>query len=216
MVVEATEVGVASKEGLLEQLLGAPEDFQLAEGRFLVLVTGVALGGKGVLTKRLKSIRGVTVVSTGDELRRRKQAKADGSLGAEEHVLHILQAILGSADSDCIVIDGAPRTLRQAETLKILAKRLGFTVVSVAVDVTDDNELFARLVIRAAEEGREDDGEEELRRRIQLWREMWPVIRDACRGYFGFIEEVDGKGDRPRILANFLWMLHRRGVLVRK
>jgi adenylate kinase len=76
------------------------------------------------------------------------------------------------------VLDGLPRTMAQAKAAYRMAKELGVTA-NVALHLkVDDAEVTRRLLARAVLEGRSDDTEEVIARRLALYHEVTSPIVD--------------------------------------
>jgi adenylate kinase len=76
------------------------------------------------------------------------------------------------------VLDGVPRNMEQARALYRIAVELQMTA-NVALHLkVGDEELVRRLLARAAVEGRSDDTEAVIRRRLQLYHQVTHPIVD--------------------------------------
>jgi adenylate kinase len=120
-------------------------------------------------------------VAHGTDLGRAVKRHLDhGELVPDEIVLDMVRAafIDAKAAGGGYVLDGIPRNLRQAREAYRIAKELDMTA-NVALHLNaDDDELVRRLLARAALEGRSDDTEEVIRRRIALYHEVTHPIVD--------------------------------------
>jgi adenylate kinase len=90
------------------------------------------------------------------------------------------------------VLDGMPRNMTQARALYEIGRSLEMTA-DVALHLkADDEELTRRLLARAALEGRSDDTEEVIRRRLALYHEVTHPIVDwyAERGILVSVDAV--------------------------
>ena len=151
-----------------------------------------------------------------------------GALVPDEVVIGIVRDRLG--EPDCrkgYLLDGFPRTVAQAEALTRMLKKLGAPLPRVASLEVGEEELVKRLSGRRTcpacgepfhveshpprVEGicdkcggrliqREDDREETIRRRLQVYRkETEPLI-----GYYqnqGLLKTVNGLGEAGEVLA---------------
>jgi adenylate kinase len=87
----------------------------------------------------------------------------------EEHILHL--------QTDKILFDGFPRNEAQISIFEELLKKLGIESLIPIYLYVDEQELIRRLLSRAKIEGRTDDNEETITKRIQTYHEMTkPVV----------------------------------------
>ncbi len=125
-----------------------------------LILLGAPGAGKGTVAKLLTKIDGSVQISTGDILRGAvkdgselgKQAKAfmdAGDLVPDELIMGIMKERL--REDDCksgFLLDGFPRTIPQAEQLKVLLSDLGVTMdAAVNLNVPRD-EILKRLTTR--------------------------------------------------------------------
>ena len=144
-----------------------------------ILFLGPPGAGKGTQAAMLATALGVPHVSTGvmlreavadgTELGRRAKSIMDGGdLVPDDLVVAIVEERLARDDAACgYLLDGFPRNVAQAQAL---TAALGDDSVQVALllDV-DEEEIVDRLMKRAAE-GRADDNEDTIRRRLEVYR----------------------------------------------
>jgi adenylate kinase len=165
-----------------------------------VLLLGPPNSGKGTQAKILAEHLEVPHVSTGDMLReacdagtelgeRVRGILAAGELVDDDTMAGLVAERLSREDAhDGFLLDGYPRTLRQVEDLERI---LGETAVdTVALIEVPEEELIERGLGR----GREDDTEEVIRKRIQVYRRQTEPLVEHY-GNMGVLEKVDG--DRP-------------------
>ncbi len=186
--------------------------------RLNVVMQGKPASGKGTQAARLAQARGIPKISTGDILREAAQAgtalglKAKalmdrGEFLADEDMIGIVEERLSRDDAaNGYILDGFPRTIRQAEALDEMLQ--GEPLVIVDLDVPDA-ELLRRMQERRvcarcasiAEPGsgaragddaceccgggmitRADDGDDRVRRhRLEVYaRESRPLLDYYC------------------------------------
>jgi len=151
-----------------------------------ILFLGPPGAGKGTQAGMLANALRVPHISTGDMLRNAvtlgtdlgkavESVMAAGDLVSDELVVAIVDQRLGEADARCgYLLDGFPRNIAQALALEeTVADAIGTVVL---LDVETD-ELVARLLKRAAEQGRADDNEQIIRRRLEVYQaETTPLV----------------------------------------
>lgn len=100
--------------------------------------------------------------------------------------------------SELLVLDGIPRTVRQAELIGDLAEILG-VVYLVCNDV---EAMVQRIKLRAAQ-GREDDADESIvRRRFDIFREETAPVLERFDS--SLIREIDAMGTPAEVLGEVL------------
>jgi adenylate kinase len=111
------------------------------------------------------------------------------------------------------VLDGMPRNMAQARALYEIAAGLEMTA-NVALHLkAGDEELTRRLLARAALEGRSDDTEEVIRRRLALYHEVTYPIVEWYRSR-GILVSVDAVRPIERVARQILTALEAMRPLV--
>lgn len=142
-----------------------------------LLFLGPPGAGKGTQAELLASRRSLLHLSTGELLRAEVSAGSDlglqaqeimarGELVSDDLVLAIVRQRLEHHKGGW-VLDGFPRTLTQAEALDSLLEQLGQQIELVLLLELDDSALLQRLLGR----GRDDDTEEVILNRLEVYRE---------------------------------------------
>jgi adenylate kinase len=145
--------------------------------------------GKGTQAKLLAELLQVPHISTGDILRSAITAKTPigqkaqsyvdcGELVPDGLILDMIRDRLNQPDAHKgWILDGFPRNVGQASFLDKLLQELNQTCdCAINLEVPDEV-LMARLLERAQKEGRADDNEDTIRRRLEVYRnETAPVI----------------------------------------
>ncbi|HEX2839690.1 adenylate kinase [Hyphomicrobium sp.] len=174
-----------------------------------LILLGPPGAGKGTQAESLAKRKGLIQLSTGDMLRAAVKAgteigrKAEaimksGGLVPDEVVIGIIADRI--AEPDCangFILDGFPRTLKQAAALDELLDSKG-TILDAVIELkVDDNALLARIEKRANDTvaaggaARADDNAEALKTRLMAYyRETAPLI-----GYYfaqGKLKSIDG------------------------
>jgi adenylate kinase len=153
------------------------------------LLLGPQGAGKGTQAKRISAEYGIPHVATGDMLRSAIAAGTElgrqvkpivnaGELVSDELMIELIRERLAEADTEPgFILDGFPRTTRQAEALDDMFSEIGraFSVV-FAIQIPDEVAI-QRLTRRAELEGRQDDTPEAIRTRLDGYhRETEPLI----------------------------------------
>jgi adenylate kinase len=191
----------------------------MADAQNLILM-GPPGAGKGTQAQYLVERLGIPQISTGDMLR---EAVASGSaIGREAQgimargelvpdavVIEIVRQRLGRADCrPGFILDGFPRTPDQARALDALLRELGLAPVRVVVLDVPEAELTRRILSRG--EGRADDNEETVRKRLEVYRSSTePVIRH----YGPAVRRIDGLGSVAQIRERIAAALGLAGAL---
>jgi adenylate kinase len=152
-----------------------------AERRALVVVAGRPGSGKGTQCSRIASALGIVHVSWGDALRQEidrctplgheVQATLEaGQLVPDHCVFELVGPRLARQRAAVVLLDGFPRTLKQAEALERLQPGAVVLAVLLAVPV-------ATVLERLRSRGRADDRELVLRERLASFdRETIPML----------------------------------------
>ena len=154
-----------------------------------VLLLGPQGAGKGTQAKRISAEYGIPHIASGEILRaemdagtelgkRVKETIERGDLVSDDLMIELIRTRLEEPDTEAgFVLDGFPRTTAQAEALDSILADIGrmFSVV-FALQIPDAVAL-ERLRRRAELEGRPDDTDEAIQRRLDNYhRETEPLI----------------------------------------
>jgi adenylate kinase len=161
--------------------------------------------GKGTQAKVVADHFGIPAISTGDIFRANVSKgtplgrKAEEYMDAGEYVPDevtnlMVRARIDEPDADPgFLLDGYPRTLAQVEELDGMIGFTGHRLDAVVVLTVDPDEIVARLLQRADEEGRADDTEDVIRRRQEVYGEQTEPLIGVYRTR-GIVHEIDGMG----------------------
>ena len=182
--------------------------------------------GKGTQGALIATHFGIPHIATGDLLRDHvargtelgrtvEDRLARGELVPDDVVLDMVRAAVveAKAAGKGYVLDGVPRNLAQARALYEIALSLEMTA-NVALHLqADDEELTRRLLARAALEGRSDDTEEVIRRRLAIYHEVThPIV--AWYAGRGILVSVDAVRPIDRVARQILTALEAMRPLV--
>lgn len=147
-----------------------------------VILLGPPGAGKGTQGQLLSQQYGIPEISTGDILRTAihsgtalgdmaKSYMSRGALVPDDIVVRIVKERLLQADTlHGFILDGFPRTVGQAEALgQMLAEMRKAIEYVISIDVPE-TELCERLAGRRTSEGRQDDTDEAIRYRLEVYR----------------------------------------------
>jgi adenylate kinase len=171
-----------------------------------LLIMGPPGAGKGTQAKQIAEHYRIPAISTGDIFRAMKNADTplarqvraimeSGGYVSDEITNEIVKDRL--AQSDCqpgFLLDGYPRTLQQVQTLDDSLAETERPLNAVISLLADTDEVVARLLKRAAIDGRSDDNEETIRVRLQVYAEQTEPLLDVYRSR-GLLVEVNGLGE---------------------
>ena len=154
-----------------------------------VLLLGPQGAGKGTQAKRISAEYGIPHIASGEILRaemdagtqlgkRVKDVYDRGDLVSDDLMIELIRNRLEQSDTESgFVLDGFPRTTVQAEALDSMFNDIGRNFsVAFALQIPDEV-AFDRLRRRAELEGRADDTDEAIQRRLDNYhRETEPLI----------------------------------------
>ncbi len=188
-----------------------------------LLIVGPQGSGKGTQGARIAEALGVPAVSTGDvfranvtegtELGQQVQAIiAAGDLVPDELTGAIVRDRLEQDDAAAgFLLDGYPRNLAQVSDLDAFLQNRDEELTAVIELVVPREESIARLSKRAAEQGRSDDNEESIAKRLSIYeREPAPILH-VFRSR-GIVDEIDGVGSLDEITERITAALTARGI----
>jgi adenylate kinase len=171
-----------------------------------LLIMGPPGAGKGTQAKRIAEHYGIPAISTGDIFRAMKNADTplarqvraimeSGGYVSDEITNEIVKDRLAQPDCQTgFLLDGYPRTLQQVRTLDDYLAETDRPLDAVISLLADTDEVVARLLRRAAIDGRSDDNEETIRVRLQVYVEQTEPLLDVYRSR-GLLVEVNGLGE---------------------
>lgn len=188
-----------------------------------MVLLGPPGAGKGTQAARIAERLNIPAISTGDIFRANvagatelgTQAKAYMDKG--EYVPDsITNAMVADriAQADCengFLLDGYPRTTAQVGELDSMLKAAGLAL-DVVVEITADAEaVVARLLKRADEQGRADDTEPVIRRRLEVYAESTAPLADLYAER-DLLVQVDGMGEIDVVTGRIMEALASRGI----
>jgi adenylate kinase len=173
-----------------------------------VLLLGPQGSGKGTQAKLISQTYGIPHIATGDMIREMKELDTPvgrevkavydaGELVNDDLMIRMIGDRLDRGDTiPGLVLDGFPRTMRQAEALDELLRDLGRDLdVVFEFQVPDRETLMQRLLKRAEEESRSDDTAEGISRRLELYDQETAPLVEYYRSTRGNVVGIHA--DRP-------------------
>jgi adenylate kinase len=161
--------------------------------------------GKGTQAERLCDYFSIIHLSTGEILRNEINRKTElgikakqfmdlGKLVPDGLLLNMMENRL--AQKDCVngyILDGFPRTIRQAEGLEQLLDNHQQVLHGAISLFADEDAIIQRLILRGQSSGRSDDTPEVIKNRQHVyWQQTAPLL-DFYRSKKQLFE-VDGLG----------------------
>lgn len=153
-----------------------------------ILLLGPQGAGKGTQAKRISDEYGIPHIASGEILRAEMEAGSElgqrvketydrGDLVSDDLMIELIRSRLEQPDTESgFVLDGFPRTTAQAEALDSILSDLGRTFSVVFALQLPDEVAFERLRRRAELEGRPDDTDAAIQRRLDTYhRETEPL-----------------------------------------
>jgi adenylate kinase len=188
-----------------------------------LLLIGMPGAGKGTQAERLSQAFGIPAISTGDIFRHNvknetelgKQAKAfmdRGEYVPDSLTNALVRDRLSHQDAAAgFLLDGYPRTGEQVEELDDILAQQGNKLDAVVQLTADTDEIVRRLLNRAIEQGRADDTEEVIRRRLEVYEEQTAPLTSVY-AQRGLVIMVDGLGAVEEVTERIMQALEARGL----
>lgn len=183
-----------------------------------LLIMGPPGAGKGTQAAVIAERFAVPAISTGDIFRTNVAQQtalgvaAQTYMDAGEYVPdEITNAMVADriAERDCadgFLLDGYPRTPQQVAELDSLLELSGVGLDAVVLLEADPHELVSRLLARSEEQGRADDTESVIRRRLEVYAaETGPLADEYAER--DLLARVDGLGPVDEVTERILTAL---------
>jgi adenylate kinase len=186
-----------------------------------LLLIGAPGAGKGTQAEKLSAAYKIPAISTGDIFRHNvknetqlgKQAKAfmdRGEYVPDSLTNDLVRDRLSQTDAkDGFLLDGYPRTAEQVVELDSILEAQGNKLDVVVQLTADTDEVVRRLLNRAIEQGRADDTEDVIRRRLEVYEEQTAPLTSVYAGR-GLLVTVDGLGEVDEVTGRILEALDAR------
>lgn len=185
-----------------------------------VVIFGPPGAGKGTQSDKLIDTYNLCHISTGDLFRwhtkndtplglKVKEIMNSGELVSDDITIAMLrEEVEKNPQASGFLFDGFPRTVPQAEALDELMKSLGTEIHAVVeLDVTEE-EVRTRIAKRKELEGRADDADDKLERRIQEYFSKTVHVLPFYKGQ-GRLDTVNGIGEIDTIFSSIKGVLDK-------
>jgi adenylate kinase len=171
-----------------------------------LVIMGPQGAGKGTQAARLAERFAIPAISTGDIFRANIKGGTELGRLAQEYTAKgelvpdsvtnamVRDRLAGDDVERGFILDGYPRNAAQVVELDEILGGLGWSLDGVVELTADRDELLGRLARRAEIEGREDDTEEAIARRLDIYAEQTAPLTAAYADR-GLLVRVDGIGD---------------------
>jgi len=188
-----------------------------------LLLIGPPGAGKGTQAAKLAEAFQIPAISTGDIFR--ENVKNETELGQQAKAFmdrgeYVPDSLTNALVRDRLdwddakqgfLLDGYPRTADQVEELDSILGDKNESLNAVVLITADTDEVVRRLLNRAQEQGRADDTEEVIRRRLEVYAEQTAPLIDVYSKR-NLVIEVDGLGAVSEVTARILEALASRGI----
>ena len=178
-----------------------------------LLIVGPPGAGKGTQAVRVAEELSIPAISTGDIFRANVSGQTELGVLAKSYMdkgeyvpdsvtNDMVRSRLAEDDAqDGFLLDGYPRTLDQVEALDGMLEELGTSLDAVLLLVVETEEVVGRLVERGKAQGRSDDTEETIRRRLEVYAEQTAPLIDVYEKR-DLVRRVDGMASIDDVTAS--------------
>jgi adenylate kinase len=186
-----------------------------------VLLVAPPGAGKGTQATKLADHFGVVHLSSGDLLRQEVRSGTAIGLTAADYLQRgdlvpdqllftmLVEPIIQASRHGGYVLDGFPRNLRQAEAAYKLTEQVGGIELEAVVHLNvARDELTRRLLTRATRQGRDDDSEEIITHRFEVYAAETEPLLTFYRGR-DLVLEIDGEQDEEKVFSDIVSSFER-------
>ena len=193
-----------------------------------LILFGPPGAGKGTQAKIIISKYKIVQISTGDMLREEVKLETDlgniakvimekGDLVSDEIIISMIEKRIKKPDCiDGFILDGFPRTFKQAVMLDEILDKLKIKIDKVIEINVNEDLLLKRIMKRASESdtSRDDDNSEILKNRIAVYKKDTLPVLEYYKN-FNKLHTIDGmqnieevSRDISKILSDYKsWLL---------
>jgi adenylate kinase len=180
-----------------------------------IVLMGPPGAGKGTQAVVIADRLGIPHISTGDIFRANLKDGTPLGLEAKKYMEageYVPDTITNGMVADRLsqsdaasgfLLDGYPRTVDQVHALNAMLAESDLALDHVIEITADTDEVVARLLNRAKEQGRADDTEEVIRRRMEVYAEQTDPLTELYAEQ-GVLRKVDGMGSVEEVSERIL------------
>ncbi len=172
-----------------------------------IILFGAPGAGKGTQSAIIREKFDFAYISTGEILREEikngtelgKQAEVlinKGELVSDEIIIGMIQSFIEANNNKDLLLDGFPRTVKQAESLDKILSSFNRGEAKVIELEVDKDVLMQRLLNRAKIEGRKDDNEQTIKERFNQYDKKTAAVADYYKQKNSYIS-IDGQHGTP-------------------
>lgn len=184
-----------------------------------LIIFGPPGAGKGTQAKKISETYEIPHVSTGDifrtaiknetELGKKVKSILDaGDLVPDELVVKLIKEELQEPDyTEGYILDGFPRTVPQAEAFDDYLDQQNSRVDAFLELQVPEEELVSRILSR--DEGRSDDTEDKVKKRLEVYREETAPVKEHYKKQ-DLVYTIDGVGSIEEIFKRIQDVLDKK------
>ena len=188
-----------------------------------LLLIGAPGAGKGTQAVQLAETFGIPAISTGDIFRYNVKNETElgklaksfmdrGEYVPDTVTNDLVRSRLAEPDAaGGFLLDGYPRTSEQVAELDGMLEAAGTQLDAVVLLTADTDEVVRRLLNRAVEQGRADDTEDVIRRRLEIYEEQTAPLINVYAGR-NLVVTIDGLGEVAEVTGRITAALAARGI----
>lgn len=176
-----------------------------------IILFGAPGAGKGTQSAIIREKFDFAYISTGEILRAEikngtalgKQAEQiinRGELVSDEIIVSMIKSFIEANNNKDLLLDGFPRTVKQAEALDNILSSLNRGEAKVVELAVRKDVLMQRLLKRAEIEGRKDDNEQTIRERFNQYDAKTAAVAGYYKKKNAYIE-IDGENGTPEQIS---------------
>lgn len=183
-----------------------------------LVILGPPGAGKGTQAAKIADKLGIPAISTGDIFRANVAERTELGQVAQRYMdagEYVPDEVTNAMVADRIaqddakggfLLDGYPRTAPQVAELDRMLEGAGLALDAVIELTADNDEVVSRLLGRAEEQGRADDTESVIRRRLEIYHEQTAPLVEIYTDR-DLLVEVDGLGEIDEVTERLLGAL---------